>query len=850
LFIGSDRGLFYLNTRSKQFKLLQGNYLLVTGSRLPNIDKLVFDKQQRLWMLCEKQGVCVMNTNDLSAIGFLADSTNVYYDCDVWNNSIVTGTSKGLQQYYLEDGKLRSGKRRFSRIDCSQHTDVFAVKTDKENNIWFSNKNNLVKINGLSGRYEYVNESKVTGKTWTSFVFGIYFDRAANIWLGCLEGLGFSSNKPAEFLTYYKSVNSEDIIHHAYYLYPYTDSILLACAEDGLYRVNQQTGAIRTLDRDKSFFYVFEDFNKNLIVSNDEGLFVLRQDKLIPLSIIYPEFKQAGLLIINNHVQVGDSMYVLASQNRKGIFTWNFRKKEIVNITKNDNKLNLKDNNVNVVYKDRSGVVWVLCDNSVSLYQPEKDSIQLLSIVDPQTNKTYAIYFDMCEIRGLYYIATYVDGIVVLDKNYKFIRNISTQHNLANNAVYKLLPYKDSLLFATTNNGLSVINVAKDTIRNYYDANGLHSSVFEELSGNVRNDYVYAGGKDGFSIIRPALFTVNKISPQVFISRVKIETSGEAIDTSNLLVESISIPNNVIQATVYFSGLNYSSPGLTTFSYRLRELSDNWTNIGAQNFTSLIGLNPGTYHLQVKAANEDGVWSSPIELTLIFLPKWYQTWWFKSIIALLIIGLLYGLYRYRLSQIKKEQQIRQRIASDLHDDIGSTLNSIKVFANLSLMKPENNTAYLMQLKEGVQSAIVGVRDMVWVLDDKQDTFSHLVQRVEQFISPLASAQGIDFEKSLEASLSDSMLQKEEKRNLYLIIKEAFNNSVKYSGATSLQLQIKKALYDKYVIVIRDNGKGFDVSTIKNGNGLNNLRYRATQIKYSIDISSSPGNGTVITLHKF
>ena len=262
-----------------------------------------------------------------------------------------------------------------------------------------------------------------------------------------------------------------------------------------------------------------------------------------------------------------------------------------------------------------------------------------------------------------------------------------------------------------------------------------------------------------------------------------------------------------------------------------------------------VGLNPATYHLQLKAANEDDIWSAPIELTLIFLPKWYQTWWFKTIIGLVVLGLLYGLYRYRLSQIKKEQQIRQRIASDLHDDIGSTLNSIKVFANLSLMKPESNTAYLVQLKEGVQSAIVGVRDMVWVLDDKQDTFSHLVQRVEQFISPLASAQGIDFEKSLDASLSDSILQKEEKRNLYLIIKEAFNNSVKYSGATSLQLQIKKTLYDKYAIVIRDNGKGFDVSTIKNGNGLNNLRYRAAQIKYSIDISSSPGNGTTITLHK-
>lgn len=323
--------------------------------------------------------------------------------------------------------------------------------------------------------------------------------------------------------------------------------------------------------------------------------------------------------------------------------------------------------------------------------------------------------------------------------------------------------------------------------------------------------------------------------------------NNQRSDTTNLMMKEFIIPNNVLQTNIHFSGINYSNPDRTIFRYKIKELNDDWIDLGTKNFISLIAVYPNTYHLEIKAANEDGVWSEPIELTLIFLPKWYQTWWFKTMMVLLMLGILYSLYRYRLAQIRKEQQIRQRIASDLHDDIGSTLNSVKVFTNLALMKPENNFTYLQQLKEGVQNAIVGVRDMVWVLDDKQDTLGHLLERVELFINPLASAQDIRFEKSLDAPLAHILLKKEEKRNLYLIIKEALNNSIKYASATTLQLIVEKVSHDRYIITIRDDGKGFNRDLIQKGNGLNNLQYRAQQIKYAIEIDSVPGKGTTITL---
>src|SRR5205085_10262331 len=126
-----------------------------------------------------------------------------------------------------------------------------------------------------------------------------------------------------------------------------------------------------------------------------------------------------------------------------------------------------------------------------------------------------------------------------------------------------------------------------------------------------------------------------------------------------------TIKSDVFQTTIHFAGLNYTNPERTEYAYRILENGDAWTSLGTQNFLQPIGLGPGTYTLQVKAANEDGVESQPIQLQLYFQPKWYQTWWFKTLVALAIISAVYGLYRFRINQVRREEHLRRRLASDL-----------------------------------------------------------------------------------------------------------------------------------------------------------------------------------------
>jgi signal transduction histidine kinase len=251
--------------------------------------------------------------------------------------------------------------------------------------------------------------------------------------------------------------------------------------------------------------------------------------------------------------------------------------------------------------------------------------------------------------------------------------------------------------------------------------------------------------------------------------------------------------------------------------------------------------------LKIKAINENGTESDPIELNLIFLPKWYQTWWFKSLMALLLMAIIYTLYRVRIRQLKKEEKIRRQLASDLHDDLGSTLNSVKVYANLALMEKQNTT-HLQKIKESTQEAISGVRDMIWILDDKKDSPADLLGRIKQFAEPLCLVNHISFTAVTDPSASGYQLGKEEKRYLYMILKESVNNSIKYADCSHITVQVSIP-HNKLSALIMDDGKGFDLQNVKEGNGLRNIRDRAREIHYEVTIDTSPGQGTRIFLQK-
>src|SRR5688572_21550027 len=139
-----------------------------------------------------------------------------------------------------------------------------------------------------------------------------------------------------------------------------------------------------------------------------------------------------------------------------------------------------------------------------------------------------------------------------------------------------------------------------------------------------------------------------------------------------------------------------------------------------------------------------------------------------------------------IRQKSKLSKMRRKLASDLHDDLGSILNGVTIYTDLALKNGE--TRYLNKIKEGTQEAINGIRNMIWQLDDSDTSFSNLVSRISSFASFLCEARKIDFKVDISKEVCQYKLQEEEKRNIYLILKEAINNSVKYAVPSQITLE--------------------------------------------------------------
>ncbi|HJW28634.1 MAG TPA: ATP-binding protein, partial [Saprospiraceae bacterium] len=218
------------------------------------------------------------------------------------------------------------------------------------------------------------------------------------------------------------------------------------------------------------------------------------------------------------------------------------------------------------------------------------------------------------------------------------------------------------------------------------------------------------------------------------------------------------------------------------------------------------------------------------------------------LLGLLLLGLgSFFAYRYYLTnQMLKLQMLRNKIASDLHDDVGSTLSSISIFSEMAKEQSKENIPFLDAIGESSRKMLDAMADIVWTINPDNDQFEKILLKMRGFAYELLGAKKISFKFTADPHISGLKLPMDVRKNLYLIFKEAANNMAKYSGADKAFFAIKEE--DGHVtMLIRDDGKGFDLQQSTQGNGIRNMQKRASEIGGQFMIDSSPGNGTLIQL---
>jgi len=763
--------------------------------------------------------------------------------CYNGSNELVMATTFGAkkitilqsgQQYKLADNNVD---------EINLASDIQCISF-KDSSYWVSDNSTIYRFSVNGEKYKYKTSKGPDDQKWLSAVKVMFFS-GNEVWNGNEYGVSIIKTSPPPFIPYYQGDNVITKLNHCNSLLSANDSILYSCATDGFYKINTNSGTITRIGDNTYSLSAFKGPAGEIIFSNDKGTYLLnKKSRPVLISRKYKELNKIDYDLITVFANYKDSLLFMASQYERGLHIYDMKHRKLFNINTNTLPQALKTNVINSLYI-RGNTLWIVCDNALSSLDIPANKVTNYVIYDPSTKLPLNIIMDICFVKDQPWLAVYGVGLVELNTEIQITNIYATPSGLQNLGLYKLYNVGDSMLLTTSNNGLYRLSLATRKIKSFFEEDGLHSNAFEESSGAMVNEKLIVGGVDGFTIIDPRKFSINTIPPKIYFNKISIERPGKNTDTANLGIEKITIPNDVLQTVVQLSAINFTSSHHVEFAWRIVENNAEWTSNGSQNSIPLIGLPQGTYHLQVKAANEDGIWSEPKELVLEFLPKWYQTWWFKLLVLLTVAGVIYAFYRYRIAQIKKQHEIRKNIATDLHDDLGSTLNSVKVFTNLAISGVKQEES-LQQIKDNLNEATLGLRDMIWVLDDSLDTVDELVTRLKQYALPVASASNIQAEIKAGSEVNSRQLSKEEKRNLFLVCKEAINNSIKYSGATQINVDIKPS-GKKIQITVSDNGKGFNADEVKKGYGLKNMQYRAGQVKYKVALISSPGNGTQVEI---
>lgn len=429
-------------------------------------------------------------------------------------------------------------------------------------------------------------------------------------------------------------------------------------------------------------------------------------------------------------------------------------------------------------------------------------------------------------------------------------RHVGIRQGLAGSVVYALAMDREGYLWLGTNRGLSRFDPRSGRVRNYTKRDGLANMEFNRHA-DWKDDEgrLYFGGISGLTWFLPSEIRPNDYAPPVVLTQLgRYGASGiEEVNPRGL--DRLVLGPHDYGFSARFAALSYVSPAQNLYAFRLLGLEDRWLTSADSRLARYTNLAPGEYLFQVRGSNNDGLWSERLlELPVIVVPAFWETRWFRLLVILAVVALLWAGYRLRANQWRRMEQMRLRIASDLHDDVSSDLSGIAVATDMVRRRPALGDADRRLLDEVAQTARrtgSALRDVVWYINPEQDSIAALADRVRSVSNSLLAEHDRDFDFAL--SQPDRRLPMETRRHLLLIFKEAVHNIVRHAGAVRVRVGLWQE--DRRIrMTVEDDGRGFEPGTAAAGHGLDSMRRRARAIGARLDIERPVTGGIRVVVN--
>ena len=328
------------------------------------------------------------------------------------------------------------------------------------------------------------------------------------------------------------------------------------------------------------------------------------------------------------------------------------------------------------------------------------------------------------------------------------------------------------------------------------------------------------------------------------ITGFKILNSDLPLD-SVLQLTTLTLAPDENSFSISFANSTTADTTATTY-YKLDGADKDWIKEGKATTVNYTLLPPGRYDFKLKC--NDGS-EKPVLQIVIKLPFWLSSW-FIILCCAAFIAIAYFLHTLSVKRLMAVEAIRQKVSRDLHDDIGSTLSTINILSTMAKSKliedPVKAGEYISKISDNSSRMMEAMDDIVWSINPLNDSMQRIFARMREFATEVLEAREVEVHFRFDEEANNLTLNMEQRRDIFLIFKEAINNIAKYAHATKVELQVTYKA-PQLILLIKDNGKGFDVDKADNGNGLNNMQKRADKLKAIYHITSQPAAGTTIML---
>lgn len=827
----TKNGVTFINPGLKEAKQLLKQDMSSSPSAI-SCSAIDEDEEGVVWLGSFGKGLFIKRKSDTTFIPFtgFSPSQTIPSDLVVYsikadqNGNIWIGTySDGLYLINKKNSTIQTFKTDKRKPFSHAHNDVLCIKQDTKGGVWIGTDGG-----GLSYYHHALNNfstyaaNNLPDTISIEQVRSILVDKYGMLWAGTSEkGLFYHDPvkgifKQLVFQPYKKGISNPNRI------------VSLLCDEEGDIWIGTQANGLLIMDSkikkikkwlhpDAAGFQKIPDhtiwcmlpFQKNKILAGTQnaGLCVIDKQKGFITNF---EKESQGLTNIRAMVKMTDSLLCVGYE-RKGIQFFNIRTGEFQNTSSEA---------LHKIWEEETILKCVFSKGSFIL------------------------------------IGTQGKGLIIYDRSSEKIFPVTEAQGLPNNTIYGILEDKQGYLWLSTNKGLCRFRLPQ----NPSSINQSHFNVFTSQDGLQSNEFntgawyagsdgmLFFGGVKGLNFFNPSNFIKTSQEIPVAITQVNIKNNPFNSDTVISYKKRLQLKYHENSVSFNYAGLDFLSRTGLQYLYRLTGYDDDWINAGNRTYAAYTNLSPGSYQFEVKTFNQTTNGYGPItHLAIQITPPYWQTWWFIISGVFLFIAALYTFYRYRVNQLLQMQNVRSRIATDLHDDIGSTLTNINILSELSKKNIDHKreaNIFLNRIAEEVNISSQALDDIVWSINKENDTVEQTVARMRRYAAEILEAANIHYSLHSDKEIANRKLNMEIRRDLFLLFKEAINNIYKHAKATHVEISVwleKKNLQ----LQIRDDGTGFDTTAPTHRNGIKGMHARVKKWKGHANIKSEPGKGTLL-----